>query len=87
MCIPHTQDIGYSATATSVVCLYGFPIQRFKDLIAKNPEFEASMNIEMLPVLVLLTKEIDFTHIPLFVWNRIKSNVVFNKVPKGHKHT
>jgi hypothetical protein len=87
MCIPHTQDIGYSATATSVVCLFGFPIQRFKDLISKNPDFESAMSIEMLPVVVLLTKEIDINHIPAFVWNRIKSNVVYNRVPKGHKHT
>ena len=52
----HSQQVGYSTTATSVVCLFGFPIQRFKDLMAKSSAFEAAMNIEMLPVIVLLTK-------------------------------
>jgi hypothetical protein len=45
------------------------------------------MNIEMLPVVVLLTKEIDFNYIPMVVWNRIKEMVEYNKVPKGHRHT
>ena len=39
LCFPHRQDIGYSATATSVVCLFGFPLQRFKDFIIKNSSF------------------------------------------------
>jgi CRP-like cAMP-binding protein len=41
LCIPHSEEIDYSAVATSVVCLYGFPIQRFKDFMAKNSKFES----------------------------------------------
>jgi CRP-like cAMP-binding protein len=44
LCIAHTEDIDYSATATSVVCLYGFPIQKFKDYLSKNSRFEAELN-------------------------------------------
>lgn len=29
----------------------------------------------MLPVIVVLTKEIDFKYIPMIVWNRIKENI------------
>lgn len=41
----------------------------------------------MLPVFVILTKEIGFKYIPMVVWNRIKENVEYNRVPKGHRHT
>lgn len=43
--------------------------------MSKNTKFEAEMNKEMLPVIVVLTKEIDFKYIPSVVWNRIKENV------------
>ena len=45
------------------------------------------MNIEMLPVVVLLTKEIDFNSIPYLVWSRIKENVEFNRVAKGQRQS
>ena len=35
----HSEEVGYSATATSVVCLFGFPIQRFKDFMLRNNDF------------------------------------------------
>jgi hypothetical protein len=37
----------------------------------------------MLPVIVLLTKQIDIPYIPSDIWTRIKEKVNFVKVPKG----
>lgn len=82
--IAHKQEVEYSAQATSVACLYGFPIQKIKELMLRNEQFEAQMYKEMLPIIVQLTKEIDIPYIPHDVWARMRERVVYNKLSRGN---
>jgi hypothetical protein len=84
--IAHHDEVEYSATATSMACLHGFPIIRIKEFMAKNENFEMQIYREMLPVIVQLTKEIDIPYISPDIWARIREKVDFCKVPKGCTH-
>lgn len=84
--IAHRNEVEYSATATSMACLHGFPLIRIKELMAKHEGFEAQIYREMLPVIVQLTKEIDIPYIPSDIWARIREKVDFCKVGKGSTH-
>lgn len=37
--IAHHNEVEYSATATSMACLHGFPLIRIKELMTKNESF------------------------------------------------
>jgi hypothetical protein len=67
--------------------MYGFPLQKLRELMTRSARFEGELHKEMLPVVVLLSKEIDFSHIPVLVWNRIKREVEYFRVPRGNHHT
>lgn len=58
-----------------MTCLYGFPIQRIKELMIRNEAFETQMYIEMLPLIIQLTKEISIPYLPPDIWARIKERV------------
>ncbi len=82
--ISHRNEVEYSAVATSMACLHGFPITKIKELMGRHEGFETAMYREMLPVIVQLTKEIDIPYIPPDIWARIREKIEFIKVGRGN---